>query len=399
MCCQPDSQPAAGEATAAVPVDGAVLSERARVLGSFLDSFWRLPLPAQGARPAGLDPAEASLDPALCGACHPRQEREWRGSLHARAFSPGFAGQLVEGALAAPAEIRRCQTCHAPLGEQQPFDAALAPHGSFDPKLRAQGIVCAACHVRAHRRYGPPRRPELRAVTGRLPHGGFEPRSEFGESRFCAPCHQFFDDAGVNGKPIENTYVEWAASPQAAAGRTCQSCHMPDRAHTWRGIHDPEMVRSAVDVDLVLHDPAGAIVRAALVLTSRDVGHAFPSYVTPRVFLAAWQVDRRGRALDGTRRQLAIGREVDLGSVPMREIFDNRVSPGQSAALNYAVDRDPNAVALIGRVTVDPDFHYRGVFASLAEQLADPAARELIERAVQRTAESSYVLSEIRGEL
>ena len=51
-------------------------------------------------------------------------------------------------------------------------------------------------------------------------HDGFEVREEFEQSRFCATCHQFFDDAGVNGKPLENTYREWQTAGHGPDGRT-----------------------------------------------------------------------------------------------------------------------------------------------------------------------------------
>jgi GNAT superfamily N-acetyltransferase len=375
-------------------------TERATVLGSFLEAHWQLPIPAQGEPPAGFSEAEASLQPATCGGCHPRQLAEWQTSLHAAAFSPGFAGQLLEGGLATPGAIRNCQTCHTPLAEQQPFGADHETNPGFDPGLREQGLVCAACHVRAHRRLGPPPRADAAPPSEPVPHAGFEVRAEFQKSEFCAPCHQFFDDAGVNGKPLENTYLEWRASPQAGRNQTCQSCHMPDRAHVWRGIHDADMVRDAVDVDLVVADAAqGDGVRAALVVENRAVGHAFPTYVTPRVFLAVWQTDESGREIEGTRAEASIGREIDFGTSPWREVFDTRVAPGKSVKLDYSVARAPGATALLGRVSVDPDHHYRGVFESLRNSYRDPEARALIEEAYRRSQESSYVLVEIRRAL
>ena len=372
-------------------------SEFERVLGPFLSPHWRLPVPAQGEAPVGFSDAERSLDPQICGACHPKQLAEWRTSLHAAAFSPGFAGQLVEGALAHPAEIRACQRCHAPLAEQQPFNAALAPEALFDAELRAQGIVCASCHVRSYRHFGPPRRAELPPLPATLPHGGFEEREEYLDSRFCAACHQFFDDAGANGKPVENTYKEWLASPQAEAGRQCQDCHMPDRQHLWRGIHEPEMVRAAIDVELSPLTLSGSRLEAVLVLRNRDVGHAFPTYVTPRVELVLVQRDAAGEELDATRLSAVIGRQVDLGS--MREIFDTRVRPGESVKLEYAVERAEGAAELLGRVRVDPDFHYRAVFDSLLDTLRDAAARAQIEEARRRISTTPYTLVEIRREL
>ena len=371
-------------------------TERERVLGPFLAAHWRVPLQPQGPAPPGFSEAEASLDPAVCGACHPAQYAQWRGSLHAGAFSPGFSGQLIEGALAEPGALRECQACHAPLAEQQPVTAEGAPNEHFDPALRQHGVVCAACHVRAHRRFGPPRRADAPPAPVPPAHGGFTARPEYQQSRFCAACHQFFDDAGIEGKPIENTFREWQASPQAARGETCQTCHMPDRAHLWRGIHDAETVRRAVPADLVLLEAPPDRVQAALVLAAQGVGHAFPTYVTPRVFLAIWQEDAAGGELPETRREFTLGRELDFDSQPWGEVFDTRVAAGESVKLDYREPRAVGATALVGRVTVDPDFHYRGVFAALEGELSDPEARRRIAEAHRRSLASAYVLHERR---
>ena len=394
--CSPDRDPTQDALAASMggPGEG---TERERTLGPFLAEHWKLPIAAQGEPPAGWTAAEASLRPEDCRGCHPQQHAQWSTSLHAGAFSPGFAGQLIEGGLAAPAQLRNCQTCHNPLEEQQPVTASGDPNPLHDPELRAQGLVCAACHVRANVRRGPPRRADAGPLPDPVPHGGFEVRTEFQDARFCATCHQFFDQRTVNGKPVENTFREWEASPQAASGRTCQSCHMPDRAHLWRGIHDPDMVRSGVDVDLRDVVDENGTVRGSLAVTNRDVGHAFPTYVTPRVFVAAWQVDATGEAVEGTRAQATIGRQIDFRK--WEEVFDTRVPPGETFRLDYEQPRAAGAVALVGRVTVDPDFHYRGVFEGYLPSLKDPKARALIAEALQRSRTSSFILAEVRSEL
>ncbi len=385
------------ESTPPGTVAPAGTTERLRTLGPFLALHWSIPAAAQGPLPASFSAAEASLDPATCGACHPEQFAQWRGSIHAAAYSPGLAGQLIEGSLAHPLQVRNCLSCHAPLGEQQPFDQTLRPNPYFDAALRAQGLACAGCHRRGHRTFGPPRRADAGPQADPLPHGGFETRDEYLESRFCAECHQFFDDPGVNGKPLENTFREWERSPQARAGRQCQDCHMPDREHLWKGIHDPEMVRQAVEIELVPSTLDGAELRATLVLANRDVGHAFPTYVTPRVFLEIVQVGGNGEELEETRVVGTIGREVDL--VRSVEIFDTRVLPGESVRLDYAVARADAARELVARVRVDPDYHYRGVFQSLGASLNQPDALALIREAELRTSVSAYVLVEIRRPL
>ena len=46
-------------------------------------------------------------------------------------------------------------------------------------------------------------------------------------SEFCAGCHEYTNDRGI---PIFSTYSEWKTSPQAAEGKTCLKCHMPQAA-------------------------------------------------------------------------------------------------------------------------------------------------------------------------
>ncbi|MDX1650095.1 MAG: hypothetical protein R3263_09605, partial [Myxococcota bacterium] len=214
---------------------------------------------------------------------------------------------------------------------------------------------------------------------------------------FCATCHQFWDDPGVNGKPLQNTFVEWRASRHAAEGRTCQSCHMPDRAHLWRGIHDAETVRAAVDVELAAPRVEGRRVHGALAVHNRGVGHAFPTYVTPRVFLEVWQEDADGAALPDTREELVIGRQVDFST--WTEDFDTRIRPGGTATLAYDRPLAPGARVLAGRVTVDPDHHYRGVFDRLRTGYTSPEARARMEEAWRRTTQSAYTLTTLRRPL
>ncbi|MBW2712476.1 MAG: thioredoxin family protein [Deltaproteobacteria bacterium] len=356
--------------------------ERTRTLGPFLSQHWERPVPAQGQPPVEFSEVEASLEPKDCGTCHPAQWEQWQSSLHAKAFSPGFAGQLIQGSLAGPAEIRSCQTCHTPLAEQQPFDDSLASNANFSPKLRSQGIICASCHVRQRQTFGPPRRPELPPLAENIPHAGFEARAEFEEARFCSPCHQFFDETPVNGKPIENTYAEWVdwkATPNGEQGETCQQCHMPDRAHLWRGIHDPEMVKSGIAVKIFPTELTGTYLKATLVIANQKVGHMFPTYVTPRVFLSVWQADAEGLEIPATRVDAVIGREIDFST--WSEVFDTRIAPGESVKLDYALERHPSARELVSRVTVDPDFHYKGVYDQLLTTLTDTEAIEMIREA------------------
>jgi hypothetical protein len=174
---------------------------------------------------------------------------------------------------------------------------------------------------------------------------------------------------------------------------------MPDRAHRWRGIHDPETVRAAVPAELFVEEAEPGRVRGALVLAAEGVGHAFPSYVTPRVFVAAWQEDEAGRELPGTRVEATIGREIDFSTSPWTEVFDTRIPAGESVKLDYARPRHERAAKLAGRVTVEPGHHYQGVFRSLLASLEDPEARRRIARALREAESAAYTLHDLEQPL
>jgi len=355
----------------------------------FVARHWRAPLAGQGPAPAKFSPTEASLHPEACGACHPAQLADWRTSLHAKTMGPGVAGQLVEMLHDDRESALRCYTCHAPLAEQRPGDPA------FDGTLAAHGLVCAACHVRSHERFGPPRRDggiDSPAPRASLPHNGVTRTPAFLSSEFCRGCHQFSPNGlAVNGKLLEDTYEEWKASRFARAGTQCQDCHMPDRRHLWRGIHDPDMVRQGLRITAGVPVRRAGEVRATLLVQSVRVGHKFPTYVVPRVVLRGEQLDADGRAIDGTRRDYVIAREVTLDLE--REDRDTRVAPGATARLDYRAPQDPRARRMRLAIVVEPDAFYERFFAALLENGAGRGDADL-KRALDAARRSPFTVYE-----
>lgn len=339
----------------------------------FVSRHWRTPLAPQGPVPERYSAVEASLHPEACGTCHPAQLADWRTSWHAAATGPGVAGQLVEMIEREPETAIGCLVCHAPLAEQAPLfrDAGgLRRNPAFDPALLTKGLVCAGCHVRGHERFGPPRRDgslTTAAPRERLPHGGATRTPAFLASEFCRGCHQFAAGGlALNGKPLENTYEEWRASPFARRGVHCQDCHMPDRRHLWRGIHDPDMVRSglaiAVSGERERRRP-GDTVHLRLTVESRRIGHAFPTYVTPRVVLRGELLDTDGTVLPASTEELVIAREVSLDL--SREVFDTRLLPGRRATLDYRRVLPAPGVRARLSVVVYPDAFYTRFYETL----------------------------------
>jgi hypothetical protein len=94
-------------------------------------------------------------------------------------------------------------------------------------------------------------------------------------------CHQFAEDGfALDGKLLENTYEEWKATRFAEDGVQCQNYQMPDRRHLWRGIHDPEMVKPGVTVELSTKQTSyrpGQMLQAVLRITNSGVGHHVPT--------------------------------------------------------------------------------------------------------------------------
>ncbi len=368
----------------------------------FLTRHWRLPILPQGVPPARFSPLEASLQPESCGTCHPAQFADWQTSLHAKSTGPGVRGQLVEMLETDPAGAFHCYTCHAPLAEQQEKvedgKGGYVSNRAFDARLQARGLACAGCHVRGYQRFGPPKRDgSLTSELPRekLPHNGVTRTPAFLRAEFCKECHQFPPDGyALNGKLLENTYNEWKASPSGQAGVQCQECHMPDRRHLWRGIHDPEMVRSGVTITLATDKERyrpGELVTATLTITNSKVGHYFPTYVTPRVVARAELRDARGRLLPGSREEWTIGRQVspDLSG----ELADTRIAPGKSFALRYRHPLNQSGLRLKVTVTVYPDHFYTGFFESLLSQGAGRGTPQIRE-ALVATRRSAFVLYE-----
>lgn len=385
--------PSAGAETQPLPRDPSAAES------DFIARHWGRPIPPLGTPPASFTPIERSIQPEACGACHPVQFGDWQTSLHAKSMGPGVAGQLVEMVRREPAAARSCARCHSPVAEQRQeivVDGQLVANPSFIANLQARGIICASCHVRKHEHFGPPRRDGStanRAPRAQLPHGGVTRTSAFLRAEFCAACHQFGADGLVlNGKPLENTYEEWRGSPASRRGLQCQNCHMPDRRHLWRGIHDREMVRSGVRITLQTDRPryrVGEEVRARLTIATPGVGHAFPTYVTPQVRVKAELVDGADGVVADSVEERSIGREVPLDL--SREIADTRVPPGGRFVLAYARRLETAGLRLRVTVTVLPDEFYTRFFDALLVAGAGVGEAQIRE-ALEATRRSPYTL-------
>ncbi|MDX8413197.1 MAG: multiheme c-type cytochrome [Mariprofundales bacterium] len=367
---------------------------------SWLADHWDQPQATTSMPPNHWSALERNLHPEACAQCHQQQFNDWKFSRHAHAFSPGLVGQFAG---MGTDDANDCLTCHTPLAEQK-FNsnsmrrqslADLRDHPlGFDPygnvnavatPLTHAGVTCASCHVRGWQRFGPPVRGSMK--TGHIKraiHGGFTAKKEYLSSQFCASCHQFPQSYAINGKPLENTLFEWKQSRFARENISCQQCHMPNRKHEFRGVHDAKMVLSGLKIE------SRALAHGAVLsIHSIAIGHAFPTYVTPRVIITAKALNNNNKELKHWR--WIIERQVEYSN-GWQETRDNRIMPDETR--DFIVEHAPDTTSTIHFViTIIPDHFYKGVYRSLLDNgdTKDPA-RTLLQRALDDANANDYQL-------
>ncbi len=304
-------------------------------------------------------------------------------------MGPGVLGQLLDFKENIN-EVAGCMICHAPMYEQiDEFLEGKLPEGVAFPDekgLYLTGVSCGVYHVRSHVRYGS--EPKVRRPKEELPHKGFEVAEIFSDSRFCTPCHQFPEDGySLNGKPLENTYREWLESPYPREGKICQSCHLPERRHTFRGIHDPEFTRKGIKIRTQVKVEGNETLVIVMVI-NEGVGHYFPTYVTPFVLVRVYQVDREGILFYDTMKEGRIGRYIPLDL--SCEFFDTRIPPKKSYDLEYR--EKLKGYALRVELIVYPDEFYTRFYQSILSRGLARRGKVMIEEALKNSLSTPYIL-------
>ena len=360
-------------------------------------AYWKKPIPLQGPAPEGILEPARGIQPENCGVCHAVQYADWSRSFHGKAMGPGVTGQFHTMGFSDEAT---CLECHAPLSEQwkkvRNAQGKWVANPDFDGGLKGKGLVCGACHLRKHKRHGPPL-AEGKSSVSHLVHGQPLRTPFFRASEFCKGCHQHpTTSLIINGKTVENTYQEWLQSPYAEQGVVCQDCHMPGKRHLWKGIHDREMTRSGVTITTALSSPTpvpGEKIDAVLKLKNTGTGHAFPTYTTPAVFLRAAFLDAEGGILPGGYyEEKILQRRLDMSASPWGEKFDTRVLPGESAELKFSRRVPQGAHALYLWVWVEPDHFYTGFYRSYLRGGRKFKGAQQLAAALKNSLDSPYLL-------
>ena len=180
----------------------------------------------------------------------------------------------------------------------------------FDAELRNESVTCAACHVRNGVILGP-------FEDSIAPHPTkFDPT--FRTAEFCSRCHNVVSGPAqfYNVGPC-GTYAEYEGEYwMKERGFICQSCHMPEierpvavggpirrgRQHLWRGGHDPNMIKRAVEIQVKTDTGApkpGDRVSVTLTLVNAGAGHKIPTGDPDRFFTVEFTVeDGQGKVLE-----------------------------------------------------------------------------------------------------
>ncbi len=195
-----------------------------------------------------------------CRQCHQAVWDEWQASMHAVAWT----SPSVQAAFQHFGHDRKCKSCHAPMPV---FVTGLTNAVELRIEDHAGGVDCISCHLTADGRVAARRTNDdapCRPIAS----------PELQSSLQCAGCHVAI-------------HKDWQESSFAAAGKTCQTCHMPAVAervggtsHVVLGGHDDQTVRSAARLTCNVEGD-----ELVVTVENHGAGHNFPGERHNRVLL------------------------------------------------------------------------------------------------------------------
>ena len=174
---------------------------------------------------------------------------------------------------------------------------------------------------------------------------------------------------------------------------------MPDRRHLWKGIHDREWVKGGIRIETRLKNggaAAGSPLELLVEITNAAVGHKFPTYITPKVFVRAELLEDRRKIIPGTNQERIIGWDARFNGAEWKEFFDTRIPPGATSEKSFKWSRPTQAEKARTWIEVQPDHFYQVHFypAYLKGENLSADGRKLIEKALKDSGSASYILFE-----
>ncbi|MCI0587637.1 MAG: cytochrome c family protein [Planctomycetes bacterium] len=248
-----------------------------------------------------------------CGRCHREIHDEWKGSLHAKAWTdPIFQAAYAAEKARSPEAAASCVPCHAPAPLLDSGIGKLPRAREADLEV---GVDCFACHVGS------------RGMSG--PHGTKYHRSK-GDERFLEPVLCYSCHGQSERDPVHDQRTGYEAT-SAASGSTCVTCHMESvervlsqdeertrrqvgrlkprlsGRHDFPGVHSPKFLAKAADLSLSVEGSD------LLVSVEAKTGHFLPGGGDGRLVVLAVEVlDPSGKGV------LSKEERFDFGKRPLR---------------------------------------------------------------------------------
>ncbi len=300
----------------------------------------------------------------MCRECHSEIFRTWHSSQHATSFSdPTFQLPYERIRRTNPGKALPCERCHNPMR------FLLDPEDPRSSIFALEGVTCDLCHtVETVRMKGTIPRFVSRPGARFGPRGKAEGKSFHGTrfspflltSEFCAGCHEYRNDHGVE---ILATYSEWAESFYRGEGVHCQFCHLPqifdagvidkksDKGpsdHAMVGGHSRERLSKAIKVRASMK-VSGGEARLTIYLKNEFVGHKTPTGIpSHRIRMTSTLYDAAGNVLaqkeeiferrvgDGTGKPLE--RPEEIFTAAREVLMDNRIKPKETRRIDQAFE-------------------------------------------------------------
>jgi hypothetical protein len=166
------------------------------------------------------------------------------------------------------------------------------------------------------------------------------------------PPENNLDDAEgrVDGsiRPVADVYMEWLFGPYGRRGVQCQSCHMPNREHTWKGGRDTETVRQGITMAAALRVEGDAL-SVEVKLANVGCGHFFPGGWEAAAYAVVELVNANNKVI--AKAEDRIGRDLVRGkSGWLRHVEDTRIPP--EAEFVFAPSFEPIVARAADRVRV-----------------------------------------------